>query len=204
MNAADRPRPPPFADRARGAPAMVLLSGIFALSAVARAFDPASAFAVEIPKLAAAQSEDGAAAPAPYPDNSELAALLATLREREAQLDARAESIARKARIVEAAEMRLRDQMERLEAAEAKLANLLQIADGAADKDIERLVAAFQEMDEKRAGPIFENMDVAFAAGLISRMEGGAAADILGALSPEKAYAVTVRIAGQNARAPTE
>ena len=51
---------------------------------------------------------------------------------------------------------------------------------------------------------VFESMDVVFAAGFISRMQRDAAARIMAGLSAEKAYAVSVVIAGRNAAAPTE
>lgn len=194
----------------KGAPAMAIVAAIFAVSAVTRAVDPASALAVEASSLAglgAAPKEEHASLSTPSIDGVDqgtMATLLALLRERQEQLDAREERLAERSRIVEAAEARLRAKLAELEATEKRLSDLLEIADGAADRDVGKLVAAFQAMNEKRAGPIFENMDVGFAAGLISRMENGAAADILGALSPEKAYAITVRIAGRNASAPTE
>ncbi|QIE56968.1 hypothetical protein G5B40_16895 [Pikeienuella piscinae] len=192
-----------------GRSAMLLLAGCFTLSAFARGVEPAIAYAVETSDGPVAIDEapaDGAttAADAPGPTHSDLAALLKALRERESQLDAREERIAIKAKVIEAAEERLRDQMTRLEGAEARLSALVHVADGAAERDVGKLVATFETMDEKRAAPIFETMDVAFASGLLSRMEDGAAADILGALSPEKAYAITVQIAGRNARAPKE
>ncbi|MEM7522248.1 MAG: hypothetical protein AAF360_00495 [Pseudomonadota bacterium] len=189
--------------KANRRPAMVILAGCFALSAVARVADPTSAFAVELPKMAAGIGNAETSKPSEaMPTDAELGGLLQALRERERQLDARQRRIGEKAKVIEAAEAKLRDQMSRLEAAEARLGALLRLADQAADQDVGKLVTAFQSMDGKKAGPIFENMDVAFAAGLISRMDGVDAAEILSVLSPEKAYAVTVHIAGQNARAP--
>lgn len=187
----------------RGRPAMAMVSGCFMLSAALRAIDPAIALAVEAPRAAPAEGVQPAAID-PGPTHSDLSALLATLRERERQLDEREERIAVKTKVIEAAEAKLRDQMTRLEEAESRLGALLRMADSAADKDVGKLVAAFETMPEKRAAPIFENMDVAFAAGLLSRMTDAPASAILGALTPEKAYAITVFIAGQNARAPKE
>lgn len=201
-------RAPKRAAVVRGRPAMLMLGGCFMLSAVLRAADPASAFAVELPKLAAANEAQEAtpptAPPSDGPTHSDLASLLATLREREAQLDARSAELAAKAKVIEAAEAKLMEQMARIEEAEGRLGALLRVADTAAEKDVDKLVAAFQTMEGKRAGPIFENMDTAFAAGLLSRMDEGAAAVILAALTPEKAYAVSVHIAGQNAAAPKQ
>lgn len=186
-------------------PAMLLLAGCFGASALLRVTEHGEAFAVEIPKLAAAATapKQGAGA-APALSEAEMGGLLQALREREAQLEAQARALTEKARVIEAAEAKLRDQMARLEEAEARLSSLLRVADNAADKDIEKLVSTFQSMDSKKAGPIFENMDVSFAAGLISRMGETSSAEILSALSPEKAYAIAVYVASQNAQAPTE
>lgn len=178
-------------------PAMLILAACFLVSAMSRLFDPGGALAYEVQKR-------NASAPVQAPANPDAASLLATLREREAQLDARALKIAEKARVIEAAEVRLRDQMAELEEVEARLANLIRVADKASENDVGKLIAAYQTMGGKRAGPIFETMDPTFAAGLISRMENAPAAEILAALSPEKAYAITVLVASQNARGPAE
>lgn len=190
----------------RRPPAMALLAALFMSSAVIRAIDPAIAFAVEPPKTATTD-EAGLQSTTVSDEQlsySELDTLLQTIRQREAQLNARENKVVEKERLIEAAEQKLRDQLSRLEQAETRLGALLQLADQAAEKDVGKLVAAFQTMDEKRAGPIFENMDVPFAAGLISRLDGIAAANILAVLTPEKAYAITVHIAGQNAQVPRE
>lgn len=189
--------------KGRDRPAMLLIAGCFGVSALLRILSPESAVATELaemskeePKMAGADELQ-----VPSPDVGDL---LSTLQEREAQLDRRAARLAEKERIIEAAEVKLRDQMVRLEEAETRLAGTLRIADKAAEKDIEKLVLAFETMSAKRAAPIFENMDVSFAAGLISRMKGPSAAEVLAGLSAEKAYAISIHIAGQNARAPRE
>ncbi|MEM0922367.1 MAG: hypothetical protein AAGF44_09885 [Pseudomonadota bacterium] len=182
-------------------PAMLLLAGCFVLSAALRLFDPGNAVATE---LAGLDLGEARAAPSEPEEPVDVSELLRKLREREAQLDRREERLAEKSRIIEVAEAKLRDQLARLEDAETKLSDTLRMADQAAEKDVEKLVSAFETMSPKRAAPIFENMDIAFAAGLISRMKGPAAAEVLAGLTAEKAYAISVFIAGQNARAPRE
>ena len=188
--------------------AMGLIAGCFLGSAILRVADPSNALAVEVANMAAAKAAE-AAAEAPVDtfatsSNAEMGELIAALRERELQLDARANDIANRERVIEASEARLREQLRLVEEAEKKLAATLRIADRAAEKDVERLVTAFETMDSKRASSIFENMDVSFASGLISRMNGKSAADILGGLSAEKAYAISIYMVGQNAEAPVE
>lgn len=179
-------------------PAMLILAACFMVSALSRLFDPTGAVAYEVQKRSVAPPPSQAA---PDPD---MARLLATLREREVQLDARMREMAEKERIIEAAEARLRTQMAELEEVETRLANLIRVADKASENDVGKLIAAYQTMGGKRAGPIFETMDASFAAGLISRMENAPAAEILAAISPEKAYEITVLVASQNARGPAE
>lgn len=187
--------------KGRERPAMILLATCFLVSAALRLIDPGSAVATELAGLNLGEDD---ASRVESTENIDLSALLQKLREREAQLDRREERLAEKSRIIEASEAKLRDQLARLEEAENRLANTLRIADQAAEKDVEKLVSAFETMNPKRAAPIFENMDIAFAAGLISRMKGPAAAEVLAGLTAEKAYAISVFIAGQNARAPRE
>ena len=189
--------------KGRERPAMVLIAGCFLVSALLRLVNPENAIAAELAGLGS-KEEKPEMEEAALPDYGDLAKLMAKLREREAQLDARAERLSEKSRVIEAAEAKLRDQMARLEEAEARLSDTLRIADQAAEKDIEKLVATFETMNPKRASPIFESMDIAFASGLISRMSGNSAAEILAGLSAEKAYAISVFIAGQNARVPKE
>ena len=91
-----------------------------------------------------------------------------------------------------------------LEEAERKLDELVEAATGAARADVDRLVAAYQAMDEKAAAAIIDQMDVGFASGLLAEMANDPAAAILAELPPEKAYAITAHIAGRNMRAPAK
>lgn len=184
-------------------PAMALLAACFLGSAAIRIADPSSALAVEAARAAtgAQPSDVSDGRVTPMEDAAEL---LAALKKRETMLTEREIQLQSRERVLEAASAKLEEQLDRVIEAEERLAETLAIADQAADKDVARLVAAYEAMDERRAGPIFENMEVSFAAGLISRMNGPSASSILSALSPEKAYAITVFIAGRNARAPKD
>lgn len=191
----------------RGRSAMALIAMCFLASALIRLVDPASAFAVEVTNLANqtyATKADESVTSDTVVVEEDLRTLLALLKEREEQLDRETIRLEARQRTIEASEAKLRAKINQLEEAERRLAETLRIADRAADDDIDRLVSAFEAMDSKKAAPIVENMDVAFASGLISRMKGKAAADILGGLTAEKAYAISVYMVGQNARAPTE
>ena len=59
-------------------------------------------------------------------------------------------------------------------------------------------------MNAKQAAALFEEMDPDFAAGFLGLLEPEKAAEILAGVSPSKAYALSVIVAGRNANAPTE
>ena len=191
----------------RSRSAMALIAICFLASAVLRLVDPGNAFALEVANLA---SEDRATDAETKSEASsilvedDLREMLAVLKERQEQLDRETIRLEERQRVIEASEAKLRAKITQLEEVERRLAETLRIADRAADEDIDRLVSAFEAMDSKKAAPIVENMDIAFASGLIARMKGKSAAEILGGLSAEKAYAISVYMVGQNARAPTE
>ncbi|EPX77324.1 hypothetical protein thalar_03046 [Litoreibacter arenae DSM 19593] len=92
--------------------------------------------------------------------------------------------------------------LERLEAAEAKLAETIHNVSGASEKDLMRLTEVYESMKAKDSAPLFEKMSAEFAAGFLAKMSPTSAAGIMAGLSSEKAYAVSVILAGRNANAP--
>lgn len=178
--------------------ALALLGAVFVGSAGARLLDPTGAIAQEATSDEALQPV-AHCAPSDAPE-----ALLAALKEREMQLASRADVIADRESLLRAAEIRFRAQADRLREAEAQLSATLARADRAAEQDVSQLVEVYESMNPKNAAQIFDAMDVTFAAGFLSRMQRDAAAEILSGLPPDKAYAVSVVIAGRNASAPRE
>jgi flagellar motility protein MotE (MotC chaperone) len=140
--------------------------------------------------------EDGCA---PQVDKSKL---LVALLERETALNERQEKIEVREQTMAMAETAIRAKMEELVQAEAELAKTMSIADRAADEDVARLVALYENMKPKQAAPLFEEMAPEFAAGFLARMRPDAAALILSGLDPTKAYSISVLMAGRNANAP--
>lgn len=192
------------AGKSVGSGAIAILVVCFGASAALRLTDPQGAFAEEaVAAVEGAAASPGASShecpPTGSPDE-----LIAAVREREEQLERRADEIADRARVLEVAEARYREQEAALREAEDKLAETLAIADSAAETDVARLVQVYEAMNPKNAAQVFESMDVVFAAGFVSRMNRDSAARIMSGLSPEKAYAVSAVIAGRNAAAPTQ
>lgn len=151
--------------------------------------------------LAVAQEVSRGAEPAPAPSPND--ALLAALRAREADLDARDAALADRAQALGVAETKLEDQLAAFEKARAQLEGTLASADKAAEKDIDRMTAVYEKMKPGDAARILDKMDVAFAAGLLARMRPEIAAQVMAGMTPEAAYAVTVTVASRNSRVPT-
>ncbi|WP_233192763.1 MotE family protein [Acidimangrovimonas sediminis] len=114
---------------------------------------------------------------------------------REAALDDRRQALALTEKVVNA-------KLAELKAAEEKLSKTLAIADTAAEKDVARLTQVYAAMKPKQASAVFEQMAPDFAAGFLGKMPAASAAAILSGLTPEKAYTVSVILAGRNAGAP--
>lgn len=127
-----------------------------------------------------------------------LVGLAAELAEQRAELDRREAALVEREQLLAAMEERVRARLAELEAARQALRETVELADGAARRDIRRLTAMYQQMKPKRAGQIFNAMEPRFAAGFLGEMEPSAAALILANMDPARAYAVTVLLAGRN------
>jgi flagellar motility protein MotE (MotC chaperone) len=107
-------------------------------------------------------------------------ALLKALNDREAQVAVQEAAAKDRMAALSLADAALTKRLEELAAAEASLKEVLAIADGAAEKDLARLTA------------VYEAMKPADAAAILSGMP------------PDKAYSISILIAGRNALAPKE
>lgn len=124
--------------------------------------------------------------------------LLVAIRERAAHLEDRERRIAERESLLAVTEARVRAEIDRLVAAEAKLADTLALADGASERDVAHLVGVYESMKSKNAAVIFDSMDPKFAAGFLARMRADSAAGILAAMDSGSAYAVTAVMAGRH------
>ncbi|MFT4793162.1 MAG: flagellar motility protein MotE (MotC chaperone) [Paracoccaceae bacterium] len=194
--------------RRRRVSAGALIVGCFVASGVVRLADPAGPVAQAATALAGDVSRDAPtsdrAGAKQCTEDGDAVALLNAVRERELQLRQRALEIADRERVLSAAETRMREERERLEVTRKRLEKTLSIADDAAEADIQRLVAVYESMDPKKSSKIFETMDIGFAAGFLARMRQDVAAEVLGGMTAERAYAISATIAGRNALAPRD
>ncbi len=135
---------------------------------------------------------------------ADMPVLLKALQDREAQISEREAYIDRRMQTLAVAEQRIREQMDALTEAEAKLAATLTLADNATEEDVARLTEVYQRMKPAEAAGIFATMDIQFAAGFFSRMRPESAAAIMANLPADLAYSISVVMAGRNAAAPRQ
>jgi flagellar motility protein MotE (MotC chaperone) len=111
--------------------------------------------------------------------------------------------IADRERAVAAAQILVEERLAELEAAEARLTELIAVSDAASETDIDRLTRVYESMEPDAAAPLFAQMEPSFAAGFLARMGPASSAALLAELDPQTAYAISVVLATRNAAAPT-
>lgn len=191
--------------RRPGRGALSLLALLFLASVVARLVGgTGEAIAREI---VPARGEEATAEGQPAAQDlsrEEVSVLIAAFSEREARLAERERALEDRMHALKLAEEAVETQLNDLVAAEERLKATLAVADGAAENDVARLTAVFENMKPKEAAEVFEEMDPDFAAGFVARMRPDAAAALMAGLSPTAAYTISVILAGRHTDVPKE
>lgn len=131
-------------------------------------------------------------------------AVVEALSEREKRVRVQEAAIANRMAALAFANKAIDGRLAALNTATQELSKTIALADGAAENDLSRLTSVYEAMKPKEAAALFAAMSPDFAAGFLARMKPEAAAGILGSMPADKAYAMSVILAGRNARAPTE
>lgn len=182
----------------RGALTLVALM-LFGSALIRLGAGPATAIALEIDAASErAQKND------PSDITPELVRLLEEAQARTAALDEREVIIEARIRTLRLIEAEVAEEVDRLEAAEVALRDTMAAADAAAESDLERLTAVYENMKPEQASALFQRMAPTFAAGFLGRMRPDAAAAIFAGLDPDLAYQISVVLAGRNADVPRE
>lgn len=140
--------------------------------------------------------------PDPEPAMASEDRFLRVLQERDRELDLREAALADREAELSQVASRARQEIARLEAAEAELRETLALARGAADADVARLVTMYESMRPATAAALFESMAPEFAAGFLMRMVPETAGAIMSELPPEIAYALSAVMAGRHGATP--
>lgn len=127
-----------------------------------------------------------------------LSTLLRDAEARHAELDARERRLNEVAAKLGEARMQIEADLARLTEAETALRERIALADTAAEDDVARLTTVYENMAPEVAASLFALMEPRFAAGFLGRMRPDAAAEILAGLDTDKAYSISVVLAGRN------
>ena len=182
----------------KGRGALLIIAALFLGSAVLRIVDDGAAIALD---LASETTEP--AAPALCEAAPDVEALLDAIRAREERAATQERSLTDRTRALEIAEAAVDGKLAELRAAEESLASTMTQSETAAEDDLARLTAVYENMKPKEAATLFAAMDPNFAAGFLGRMRPDSAAQVMAGLEPATAYSISVILAGRNARAPT-
>ena len=184
--------------RRRGEGVLTVIAGLFVASAVLRAGLGADSLLLPGP----AQAEEAAVGPCEGTAPTE--ALLEAFRQREDRIVEREAQIADRVRALDLAEAEIDEKLAALREAEETLSATLSRASTAAEDDLARLTAVYENMKPDEAAALFAQMSPDFSAGFLARMQPASAALVMAELDPQLAYSISVLIAGRNAGAPTE
>jgi len=168
----------------------------------------------EAPKPAAAPAKPAAdvpaAAPAPAPHPPGAAPekavdpmsmtpseveLLQQLAERRAELDRRAAELSQREVLLQAAEKRIDEKIQRLASLEKDIGGIVDKQDQEEDARIKSLVKIYETMKPQDAARIFEQLDMGVLLSVVEHMKERIAAPILAAMDPAKARSVTLALA---------
>ncbi|WP_439110719.1 MotE family protein [Lentibacter sp.] len=134
----------------------------------------------------------------------DLQGMLAAFQSREASIAERETQIKKRMQALAVADEKIEAKLAALTKAEEDLRATLALADSAAEDDLSRLTTVYENMKPKDASALFEQMDPEFSSGFLGRMKPAAAASIMAGLSAERAYSISVILAGRNANVPKQ
>lgn len=187
--------------RVRGG-ALMVLATCFVVSALVRVGDVVAALPKskatsglvnKAPDNEAKHAADGNGAAARGPQD-----VLAELKRQREILDARESKLAEREQTLKALQVRLKDRLKELKAERSRLEETATLVNDAAGKDVRRLALMYGQMKPKQAALIFDKMAPSFAAGFLAEMRPEAAAMILQNMQADRAYAVSLMLAGRN------
>lgn len=127
--------------------------------------------------------------------------VIAELRRQREMLDARAAELDEREQQLQVIRTRLADRLDELKAERKRLAETASLVNDAAGKDVRRLASMYEQMKPKQAAQIFDRMEPSFAAGFLSEMRPASAALIMANMEAERAYGVSLLMAGRNIEA---
>ncbi len=121
--------------------------------------------------------------------------LLRALADRRRTLDERAREIGDREALLQAAQRRIEEKVDGLEALKKSIEALLLQQQDETETQYDSLVKIYESMKPKDAARIFEELDMAVLIPVVERMKERKTAPILAKMNPAKAQAITVELA---------
>lgn len=180
---------------------LVILGCLFAVSLLGRSFaladNDASAKALDT-NSGKEQLSEGAP---PSEENRVCVTgpILESFKERRLLIEEKEAAIQDRERTLEALEKRISERMAALDESNTRLEEKMTVMRNMAQEDVAHLTRMYQNMKPKQAGEIFNKMDTVFAAGFLRLMDSNQAGLIMASMDTDKAYAISIVIASQNA-----
>ena len=121
--------------------------------------------------------------------------LLVDLSRRRALLEARAEDLDLKEKLIRTAAAELSRQVEQLERLKTAIDAQIDDHDAGEEAEIARLVKIYETMKPKAAAAVFDRLEMPVLLELVTRMKEARAADVMARMRPDRAEAVTRELA---------
>ncbi len=118
-------------------------------------------------------------------------AQVAILRQREAELEAKSQSLDERESMVVDAEKRASEKIAALQALQTRIEALLQQEESIKSKKIKRLTSVYEGMKAERAAPVIAQMDLNIVVKMFLRMNEKQVGKILSFLPPQKAVVIS-------------
>lgn len=154
----------------------------------------ARAAAVDTPAMVTPPAATAPAAAAPPVSDSEKTLLL-DLRQRRAQLDALAESLAARESLLSAAERKIAARVAELRSLQQKLEGMDEAQKQKVEAGWQGMVKLYEAMKPKEAAAIFNDLSMSVLLQVMDRMKDARAALIMAAMALDKARDVTAELA---------
>jgi flagellar motility protein MotE (MotC chaperone) len=120
--------------------------------------------------------------------------LVASLAEKEKQLDSRESAIKEEEKKLQALKGEIVTKIDTLKGLEGRLSGMLDTVKSAEDKRLRDLATVFEATSPAQAGPMLEKMDKKLAAGIIMNMKSKKAGAIWGHISAQRAAEIAKEI----------
>lgn len=162
---------------------------------------PAASQAAPAPSAPSAPVSSVPPLPAEPPVSESERALLLDLRARRGQIEAKEQALATRDAVLAAAEKRIGERVEQLQALQAKLEAMEAARRERDDANWRGLVKTYEVMRPRDAAAILNELELPVLLQVLDRMKETKAAVLLAAMQPDRARAVTAQLAAMRTRA---